>query len=140
MGPVARGPGLAPSILVQIGLDPPRRVMDVHRLQAARPEVLESMRNPRGAEQDVAGGGVDGHVPDEEPGPPRDDDEGLVIRMHVIVGAQQHVVDAHVAKMHVYGEGGTAHYRKAEPATVTAARIVGADSPSALLAASIVES
>src|SRR5690554_7856865 len=54
------GTGVRPSVRVQIGLDPPRRVVDVDRLQATRPEVLESMRNASGTEEDVAGGGVDG--------------------------------------------------------------------------------
>src|SRR5690606_20162089 len=67
--------------LIQICLDPARRMMDIDRLQAAPPEVLEPVWNPGGTQDDLASRSLDDRLPDKEPGPPFDDNEGLVVRM-----------------------------------------------------------
>lgn len=62
-----------------IGLDPAWRVMNIDRLQAARSKVLETMGHSLGTEKDFAGHSINHRLPDEEPGSPFNDDEGLVI-------------------------------------------------------------
>ena len=67
--------------LLQVGLNPLRRVMDVDRLKAARPQIFELVRHARRTEHDLSGGRLDHGIADEEACAALYHDEGLVIGM-----------------------------------------------------------
>ena len=58
-------------------------MMDIDRLKATRPTVLESMWDSPGTKDDLARHRVDDSLPDEEPGSSFCDDEGFVVRVDV---------------------------------------------------------
>jgi len=58
-------------------------MVDVDGLQSPRTEVLEPVRNASRPQNGLPGGGVDHLGPHKEPRPADQDDEGLVIGMHM---------------------------------------------------------
>jgi hypothetical protein len=58
-------------------------VVNVDRLEAARPQILEGMRYAGWAENDLARACIKRRIPDKKSCMALDDDKGLVIRVHV---------------------------------------------------------
>ena len=57
--------------------------MDVDRLEAARPQILKFVRHACGAKNHFSRACIQRRIPDEKSRIALDDDEGLVIRVHV---------------------------------------------------------